>query len=293
MNSGIFQHEYQPIRKITPKEGTQFIYEVIRVKNGSPLFLREHIKRLIQSHQLVFDSEMGLFDEGYQEASKQADGNEKILCADCLNLIQQEKIENQNIRIEVFYQPDLQIAVFAVPSAYPSAEVVKSGVRLITVTATREDPHAKTDPREFRKKILAKMKKQGAFEAALVDSDGKLTEGTRSNLFFVKGDRVFTSPGDQVLLGITRQMVVKACETLGIELVEESIEAKELFRVKAAFMTGTSVDVLPISHINNIALQSAEDQMVMQIRRAYLDLCEKDFERMSESCADDSNWMSH
>ncbi|BES65483.1 aminotransferase class IV [Gottschalkiaceae bacterium SANA] len=293
MNSGIFQHEYQQIRKKTPKEGTQFIYEVIRVKNGSPLFLREHIKRLIQSHQLVFSSEMGSSDEGCQEALKQADGIEKTLCADCLNLIQRENIENQNIRIEVFYQPDLQIAVFAVPSAYPSAEVVKSGVRLITVTATREDPHAKTDPREFRKKIVAKMKQQGAFEAALVDSDGKLTEGTRSNLFFVKGDRVFTPPGDKVLLGITRQMVVKACERLGIELVEESIEVKELFRVKAAFMTGTSVDVLPISHINNIALQSAEDPMVMQIRRAYLDLCEKDFERMSESCADDSNWMSH
>ena len=199
---------------------------------------------------------------------------------DCLNLIQQEKIENQNIRIEVFYQPKLQIAVFAVPSSYPSAEIVKSGVRLITVTATRDDPHAKVDPREFRKKIVTKMKKQGAFEAALVDSEGKVTEGTRSNLFFVMGDCVVTPPGEKVLLGITRQMVVKACEILGIRVVETSIEASELHRVKAAFMTGTSVDVLPISHINEFALQSAEDEMVMQIRRGFLDLCEKDLERM-------------
>ncbi len=89
-----------------------------------------------------------------------------------------------------------------------------------------------------------------------------------------------TPPGEKVLLGITRQMVVKACEILGIRVVETSIEASELHRVKAAFMTGTSVDVLPISHINEFALQSAEDEMVMQIRRGFLDLCEKDLERM-------------
>jgi branched-chain amino acid aminotransferase len=278
VNSGIFQHEYQRERLAIPEEGTQFIYEVIRVKSGSPLFLHEHLERLFQSHLLVFGTEMALSREA--------------LSRDCLNLIQRESIENQNIRIEVFYLPDLQLAIFAVPSFYPSSEVVKSGVRLITVTATREDPHAKVDPREFRKKIVAKMEKQGAFEAALVDSEGKLTEGTRSNLFFVMGDRVFTTPGAKVLLGITRQMVVKACETLGILVVEESIEAKELVRVKAAFMTGTSVDVLPISHIDKFALQSAEDAMVMQIRRVYLELCEQDLERMSKSCADDSNLMS-
>ncbi len=208
---GIFQHKYQEIQKIRPEEGRQFIYEVIRVKNGSPLFLREHVERLIQSHLLVFGRELDLSSMGYgdflrEDPSGQATSykegavevasieassselgiSEKSLRVDCLKLIQQEKIENQNIRIEVFYQPKLQIAVFAVPSSYPSAEIVKSGVRLITVTATRDDPHAKVDPREFRKKIVTKMKKQGAFEAALVDSEGKVTEGTRSNLFFVK-----------------------------------------------------------------------------------------------------------
>lgn len=265
MNSGIFQHEYQKTRLETPEEGTQFIYEVIRVKSGKPLFFREHLDRLVQSHLLVFGTELPGVD---------------ALGKDCLKLIQQENIENQNIRIEVFYQPDLQLAVFAVPSSYPSAEIVEKGVRLITVMATREDPHAKVDPRAFRKKIVAEMEKQGAFEAALVDSEGNVTEGTRSNLFFVMEDYLVTPPGEKVLLGITRQMVVKTCETLGIRVVETSIEASKLHQVRAAFMTGTSVDVLPISYIDDFALPSAEDEMVTRIRRGFLDLCKKDFERM-------------
>lgn len=274
MTSGIFQHQYQEERGTVPAETSQFIYEVIRVKKGHPLFLQEHLDRLSQSHRLVYEGELP---------------EREAICQDCFQLIEQEAISNQNIRIEVFYQPEFQVGVFAVASSYPSSEMVKEGVRLITINATREDPHAKVDPRAFRKNILIEMKKRDAFEAALVDQEGKLTEGTRSNLFFVSGDTVYTSPGEKVLLGITRMMVVKACDSLGISVREEGISAKELGKVDAAFMTGTSVDVLPISYLDQDHLDSASHPIVKRIRDTYLSLCKDDMERVSKPCADDSN----
>lgn len=274
MTSGVFQHIYQQKREVKAEAGTQFIYEVIRVKNGKPLFLREHLDRLFKSHELVYGSEMP---------------ESETLCEDCYALIEQESILNQNIRIEVFYQPNLQVAVFAVASFYPNAELVKEGVRLITIEAMREDPHAKVDPRAFRKNILIEMERKDAYEAALVDQDGMLTEGTRSNLFFIRNGVVYTSPGEKVLLGITRQMVVTACKSLQIPVVEKGISAKKLSEVDAAFMTGTSVDVLPIAYLDESHLDSANHEMVQQIRDAYLSLCEIDLERVKGSCVDDSN----
>ncbi len=274
MTSGIFQHQYLVKREIVPGEKTPFIYEVIRVKEGHPLFVREHLDRLCQSHQLVYKEKLP---------------EREMICEDCFRLIEQEEIQNQNIRIEVFYQSGFQVGVFAVPSSYPNQEMVKDGVRLITIEAMREDPHAKVDPRAFRKNILIEMKEKNAFEAALVDKEGKLTEGTRSNLFFVCGDAVYTSPGEKVLLGITRMMVVKACQTLGVDLREAGISADALEKVDAAFMTGTSVDVLPISHLDQIHLDSAGHPLVKRIREAYLALCKEDAERVKKPCADDSN----
>lgn len=274
MTSGVFQHQYQAERKIIPAENTQFIYEVIRVKGGHPLFLQEHLDRLCQSHELVYAD---LLPE------------REAICEDCFQLIEKEEILNQNIRIEVFYQPEFEVGVFAVPSSYPDQQMISKGVRLITIEATRQDPHAKVDPRAFRKSILLEMKRKDAFEAALVDEGGMVTEGTRSNLFFVCDGNVYTSPGEKVLLGITRMMVVQACQSLGIPVREEGISAKALERVDAAFMTGTSVDVLPISDLDHNHLDSASHPLVQQIRKAYLKLCKEDLERVKKSCADGSN----
>ena len=118
------------------------------------------------------------------------------------------------------------------------------------------------------------MKK--AFEALLVDSNGYIPEGSRSNIFFIKGDTVYTAPKGDVLLGITREYILKTCKELNIRVIEENIHICDLAKLDGAFMSGTSVNVLPIASIDDIKLNSVDNEIIRAVNNGYMDGMEKD-----------------
>jgi branched-chain amino acid aminotransferase len=113
------------------------------------------------------------------------------------------------------------------------------------------------------------MEKADAYETLLVDGDGFITEGVRSNFFFVKGDNLYTPPSEGVLLGVTRRHVVQICEVSGIEIREERLHRGEIEGIEAAFLTGTTVDVMPVGSIENCTLGSSSHPVVRRIVEKY------------------------
>ena len=103
----------------------------------------------------------------------------------------------------------------------------------------------------------------------LVDQEDNLTEGSRSNLFIVKGDKLYTSPAKNVLLGIVRSKVVDICRQQQIDIIEQKIPVSELNTIDGAFISGTGNDILPIASINNIALESIKNPIILTIMREY------------------------
>ena len=87
----------------------------------------------------------------------------------------------------------------------------------------------------------------------LVNRDGIITEGSRSNVFFVKNGEVYTSPTDTVLPGVTRTVIIRILEDAGIPLHYSAIKQEELSGFDAAFISGTSPKVLPVANIGDIA----------------------------------------
>lgn len=81
-----------------------------------------------------------------------------------------------------------------------------------------------------------------------------ITEGSRSNVFFVKDEIFYTAPESKVLVGITRQKVIECLRQLNFELVEKAVSAAEISQFDAAFLTGTSPKVLPVSLIGKLRL---------------------------------------
>lgn len=69
----------------------------------------------------------------------------------------------------------------------------------------RTDPNVKVLRTDYQKAVLAERKKQRAHEVLLVDQTDHVTEGSRSNLFIVKNNILYTSPAKNVLLGIVRK----------------------------------------------------------------------------------------
>ncbi len=74
-----------------------------------------------------------------------------------------------------------------------------------------------------------------------------------------------------MLLGITRKHIFQVCEELNIKIIEENIHVGDLDKLDGAFMTGTSVNVLPISTIDHIKLDSINNKMIQDINKGYVD----------------------
>ena len=95
---------------------------------------------------------------------------------------------------------------------------------------------------------------QGGYETIFL-RNGVVTEASHCNVFFVKDGVVYTHPADEFILdGITRQVVLKLCEKLGIEVRLEGIPESEIHNMDEAFLTGTSTQITPIQKIDRITL---------------------------------------
>jgi branched-chain amino acid aminotransferase len=120
----------------------------------------------------------------------------------------------------------------AVPAAVLDA-AIKTTSRLSAVLARREAARA------------------GAFEAALLDAAGQLTEGTTSNLFLVRDGRVLTPAIDgNALPGVTRAVVLETARAAGIEVEEGPLPRRRLDEADEIFLTNTSWEVLPVTSVD-------------------------------------------
>ncbi len=106
---------------------------------------------------------------------------------------------------------------------------------------------------------------QECYETVFI-RNGRITEASHCNVFFVREGVVYTHPADEFILdGITRQVVLELCKRLGIEVRLEGVPALEIHTMDEAFLTGTSTQVTPIRTIDGISLY--EDQMGMVTRK--------------------------
>ncbi len=101
--------------------------------------------------------------------------------------------------------------------------------------------------------ILAKKmaEKKGAYEAILIDN-GKVTEGTSSNVWIIKNRRLITHPSSSdILKGITGETLKKLIKFKKLSLIEKQFSKKELYDADEVFVTSASSFVTPIIKIDN------------------------------------------
>lgn len=92
---------------------------------------------------------------------------------------------------------------------------------------------------------------ENAEEAVLV-RDGFITEGSHTNIFFVKSGKVYTHPANQLILdGITRKIVLKLCEDLDIPVMEKAIGVDQIDGMDEAFLTGTTTQIASIAQLGD------------------------------------------
>ena len=92
---------------------------------------------------------------------------------------------------------------------------------------------------------------KGGYEALLVNENNLITEGSRSNIFFLRNNILFTAPDNMILNGITRKYILEICSENNITVKYEPVNADEISDYDAVFMTGTSPMVLPFNRIDD------------------------------------------
>ncbi len=104
--------------------------------------------------------------------------------------------------------------------------------------------------------------------------DGKITEASHCNVFFVKDRIVYTHPrGPLILDGITRQVVLELCKQHGMEVRLEGIPSKEIDKMDEAFLTGTSTQVMAIKEVDGYRFFERQAGPVTQkLQKAFLEL---------------------
>lgn len=99
-------------------------------------------------------------------------------------------------------------------------------------------------------RALAEGKRQGADEVVLVDADDCVTEGSTSNVFWVRHGELFTPGLDlAVLPGITRGLVLHVARSLSIPVHIGTFPAHEFKASEEAFITSSLREILPIRSI--------------------------------------------
>lgn len=119
--------------------------------------------------------------------------------------------------------------------------------------------------------LYQEARDQGCAEALLVDSDGRVNEGTHTNFFAVVDGVLRTAGRDRnILAGITRGRVIGLARELGITVVEEPVSRRELAAASEAFLTSTIKEVLAVGAIDGIPVGTGQEGPVTRRLRAAL-----------------------
>jgi len=246
------------------KKGTS-IYDVVRIKEGTPLFLEVHLSRLHQSANHI-QRKLWLSDNEIKTKIQQ------------LAQINEVKEGNLKLVFNYFENQETFLAYF-VQHQYPSSEQYQQGVKTVLFQAIRETPNAKIINPWLRSTTDEIKEKTKVYEIILLDRLGNITEGSRSNIFLIRNNTLFTAPLEDVLPGTARQRVLDICDRENIRVEEKRTYFEELPKFDAAFITGTSPMILPISRINSLSMDvkhpllerliKAHDLMISNYLRQY------------------------
>lgn len=240
------------------------VYEVLRMIKGNPVFFYDHMERLASSVRM-------------QKKEMLADAI--ALKKDIINLTKSERKKEINLKIVFNYNKELlNYLVYFIEPIYPSEEQYRNGVKGILFYAERKDPGSKVINHKLRSTIFHKLILDGGYEALLVNDKGLITEGSRSNIFFLKDDKLVTAPEGMILNGITRKHILDICEENNISVKIACVRADRISDYEAVFMTGTSPMVLPFRCIDNKFFK-VRVPLIENLRKHYIVKAEESIKR--------------
>lgn len=199
-------------------ENVSGVFETLRTYDGRVFALSEHLDRLKHSAHAL----------GCELPLSKAEIETIVHSA-------VRTFDDESVRCKIVATADDLIVHCTELTLDPS--IMRNGVRVTLAQVERPLPAVKSLPYVLSLRANERARKNGFYEALLVNRFGHVTEGAYANVFWVKDDEVMT-PDEQMLPGITRATVLKICKNerlpvrFALPLVGELKAADEVFLTK-------------------------------------------------------------
>lgn len=232
------------------------VFDFLRTYNKKPFYLDEHIKRLKNSAKLT-GIKIPLSDEDLKSV--------------ILETLERNDFKESNVRIVVTggISPDgitpgddSKLIVMVSDLMPMPKEWYIRGVKIITSKTERYIAEAKSTNYLAAVMVLTEAKKKGAIESVYVDKKGRVLEGTTSNLFLVIEGEIVT-PGDGVLKGITREVVIEKYKKHKIKLRDLFYE--DLEKADEAFITASNKEIVPVVKVDDLTISESPGKITKDV----------------------------
>lgn len=231
------------------------VYELVRIKEGIAFFRNQHVARLLKSAEIIGIEHIIT----HNDISGWIDG-----------LIEKNEINSANIKIILLGGKDAESAdLFLIPTTplYPHRKSYTTGVKTITYRYERLFPNAKTLNMLGSYLAYKKAKSNDCYDSLLIDKENTILEGTRTNFFTVKNDKIFTPPRKNILEGVSREITIHLAKKNNFEIIETKIDLKSIPDFDGAFLTSTSSKIMPVKQIDDYLFKSIPETILMLTKK--------------------------
>ncbi len=234
---------------------------------------------MVRNNPVFFHDHMERLESSVRNQKKDMAVDVGTIKKDIIKLTKTDRKKEVNLKIVFNYTNDsVNYLVYYIEPIYPSEKQYREGVNGILFHAERKDPGSKVINHKLRSSIFHKLILEGGYEALLVNEKGQITEGSRSNIFFMKNNTLVTAPDSVILCGITRKYILDICSERKIPVRKVCVNADCMADYEAAFMTGTSTIVLAFSRINDREF-NVNVPLIGELRRLYMIKAEESIKR--------------
>ena len=238
--------------------GYQFgdgVYEVVKVYNGQLFTLEEHVDRFYASAEKIHITIPYTKDKLYTLLHQLVEANE-------INTghIYFQITRGACPRNHIF--PGDDVAPVLTGNAKENPRPVANFENGVKATFVEDIRWLRCDIKSLNLlgAVLAKQQahEKGCYEAILHRGE-TITEGSSSNIYGIKDGVLYTHPADNLILnGITRQVIFKCAEEIGMPVKEEAFTKEQLLAMDEVIVSSTTSEVTPVIEVDGQAIGSGK-----------------------------------
>ena len=257
------------------------VWEGLRVVDGHPAFLDEHLDRLFEGAKAIA-LDIGLDREALTRAI-----HDTLAANDMRDGAHLRLMVTRGVKRTPYQDPRASAGpatvVIIAEHKVAKPETLAAGLKLFTVHVRRGYPDVQDPKLNSHSKLncitaCIQAIEAGADEALMLDPHGFVATCNSTHFFIVRKGEVWTSSGDYCLGGITRANVLRVCREAGIPCFEKNFSLAQAYSADEAFTTGTFAGLAPVRSIDGRAIGDGKlpGTMTARLQALYRELAKRD-----------------